>query len=232
MKEEMLSAVSHEMRTPLTAMLGFLQFIVENPVAEVQMREYLGIMHKEAERLNELISNFLDMQRLKAKQSSYHFQSLEVRPLLEEAAALYAISSVNHRISVHSPSGLPPVFGDETLLHQALVNLVSNAIKYSPPGSAVDLGARREGNSITLWVKDEGIGIPSDSLDKIFEMFYRVDNKSSRQTSGTGLGLALVWDIARAHGGRVWVESTLGKGSCFYLSLPVAKGGNSSEAVV
>ena len=84
---------------------------------------------------------------------------------------------------------------------------------------------------MTLWVKDEGIGIPPDLLDKIFEMFYRVDNTSSRQTSGTGLGLALVKDIVLAHGGRVWVESTLGKGSCFYLSLPVAKGGNSAEAL-
>ena len=218
------------MRTPLTAMLGFLQFIVENPVEEAQIREYLGIMHKEAERLNELISNFLDMQRLKARQDIYHFQALAVRPLLEEAVALYSIASISRRISVHLPSDLPPVFGDEPLLHQGLVNLVSNAIKYSSSGSAIDLGARREGNSITLWVKERGIGIPPESLDRIFEMFYRVNNSSSRQTSGTGLGLALVKDIALAHGGRVWVESTLGKGSSFYLSLPVAKGGNSTEA--
>ncbi|NJC88166.1 MAG: PAS domain S-box protein [Desulfuromonas sp.] len=224
LKEEMLSAVSHEMRTPLTAMLGFLQFIVENPVEEAEMREYLGIMHKEAERLNELINNFLEMQRLKAKRSTYNFQALAVRPLLEEAVALYSISSVNHRIIINSSAELPPVFGDESLLHQALVNLISNAIKYSPAGSVIDLGACRDENRITLWVKDEGLGIPPGSLDKVFDMFYRVNNKSSRQAPGTGLGLALVKDIVSAHDGRVWVESTLGQGSSFYISLPVAKG--------
>jgi PAS domain S-box-containing protein len=229
MKDEMLSAVSHEMRTPLTAMLGFLQFIVENPVEEAEMREYLGIMHKEAERLNELINNFLDMQRLKAKHNSYDFQPVSVRPLLEDAAALYSISSVNHRIKVHLPSVLPPVFGDGVLLHQALINLISNAIKYSPCGSEIEIGSRRDENNITLWVKDEGIGIPSASLDKIFDLFYRVDNKSSRKTKGTGLGLALVKDIVSAHEGRVWVESSLGEGSCFYMSLPVAKDYNGTE---
>jgi PAS domain S-box-containing protein len=232
MKDEMLSAVSHEMRTPLTAMLGFLQFIVENPVEEAEMREYLGIMHKEAERLNELINNFLDMQHLKAKQKTYKFRSIAVKPLLEEAAAIYSISSFNHRILVHSPNTSAPVYGDEVLLHQALVNLISNAIKYSPSGSMIDLGARKEGNSIALWVKDEGIGIPTESQDKIFEMFYRVDNKTSRKTKGTGLGLALVKDIAQAHDGQVWVESTPGKGSCFYLSLPIAKDDNGTAGAV
>ena len=232
MKDEMLSAVSHEMRTPLTAMLGFLQFIVENPVEEAEMREYLGIMHKEAERLNELINNFLDMQRLKAKHNTYDFQPVSVRPLLEDAAALYSISSVNHRIKVHLPSVLPSVFGDGELLHQALINLISNAIKYSPCGSEIEIGSRRDENNITLWVKDEGIGIPSASLDKIFDLFYRVDNKSSRKTKGTGLGLALVKDIVSAHEGRVWVESSLGEGSCFYMSLPVAKDDNGTEEAV
>ena len=172
------------------------------------------------------------MQRLKAKHNSYDFQPVSVSTLLEDAAALYSISSVNHRIKVHLPSVLPPVFGDGVLLHQALINLISNAIKYSPCGSEIEIGSRRDENNIILWVKDEGIGIPSASLDKIFDLFYRVDNKSSRKTKGTGLGLALVKDIVSAHEGRVWVESTLGEGSCFYMSLPVAKDYYGTEEAV
>ena len=220
MKDEMLSAVSHEMRTPLTAMLGFLQFVLENQVDEAQMRDYLVIMHKEAERLNELISNFLDMQRLKIKQKFYTFAPLAVAPLLEEAAALFTVSSTDHVIRLHVPVGLPQVYGDEVLLHQVLANLISNAVKYSPKGSVIDLGARRDEDYVTLWVRDQGIGIPPESLDKVFDMFYRVDNTSKRQTAGTGLGLALVKEIVAAHGGQVWVDSVAGKGSTFHVSLP------------
>jgi len=232
MKDEVLSAVSHEMRTPLTAMLGFLQFVLENPVEEAQMRDYLGIMHKEAERLNELINNFLDMQRLKSKKKLYNFHPIAVCPLLKEAAAIFEFSSLNHLIKLHASSDLPQIIGDESLLHQALVNLISNAIKYSHNDSEVTIGARWDDNYVTLWVKDEGMGIPSESLDKVFDMFYRVDNSSSRKTTGTGLGLALVKDIVLAHDGRVWVESEVGKGSTFYISLPVARDGSSTETTV
>ncbi|GFE58805.1 ATP-binding protein [Geobacter sp. AOG1] len=222
MKDEMISAVSHDMRTPLAAMLGYLQFVMENPVEEEQMRDYLGIMYREGNRLNELISGFLDMQRFKAKQKTYVFKPIDVRPIVEEAAAIFACPSDKHQVVTDLPSDLPLILGDELLLHQAFSNLLSNAIKYSPGGCEIILGAKSEKDSVTLWVKDEGIGIQPELLDKIFDMFYRVDNKSSRQTNGTGLGLALVKEIVNAHSGRVWVESEPEKGSIFYITLPVA----------
>ena len=220
-KDEMLSAVSHEMRTPLTAMLGYLQFVLENRVEEAQMREYHGIMLKEAERLNKTINNFLDMQRLKAMQKSYNLKSLEVGRLLQEAADIFASPSDKHRIVVASHPDLPQIFGDEVLLHQMLNNLISNAIKYSANGSEITLGAKGSEKSVTIWIKDEGLGIPPESQEKIFEIFYRVDNTAKRKTTGTGLGLALVKEIVSAHGGQVWVESTVGMGSTFYIALPV-----------
>lgn len=223
MKEAMLSSLSHEMRTPLTAMLGFLEFVIENQVQETQLKDYHLTMYKEGERLNEMITNFLDMQRLKAKLQEYDFKPLEVRPLLEEVVAIFASPSAKHSIIVAAPSNLPPITGDDELLHQALSNLLSNAIKYSPEGSKVILDARLEDQVVTLWVKDEGIGIPAESREKIFDIFYRVENTSKRQITGTGLGLALVKEIVTAHNGQVWVESTLGQGSTFYLSLPVAR---------
>jgi len=183
-------------------------------------------MHKEGERLNEMITNFLDMQRLKAKLHEYNFKPLEVRPLLEEAVAIFANPSAKHSIIVAAPATLPPISGDDELLHQVVSNLLSNAIKYSPEGSEVILDARLDNNNVTLWVKDEGIGIPPESLDKIFDMFYRVDNTAKLKTVGTGLGLALVKEIVSAHNGKVWVESRLGQGSTFYISLPVVSDDN------
>jgi PAS domain S-box-containing protein len=224
MKEAMLSSISHDMRTPLTAMLGFLEFVLENPVDDAQLKDYHSIMHKEGVRLNEMITNFLDMQRLKAKLYEYDFKPLDVRRLLKDVVAIFAGPSAKHSIIVGASSNLPPILGDDELLHQALSNLLSNAIKYSPEGSEVILDARLEDNRVILWVKDAGAGIPSEALERIFEMFYRVESPSKRQITGTGLGLALVKEIVAAHHGRVWVESTIGQGSTFYLSLPVVKG--------
>lgn len=221
MKEAILSSISHDMRTPLTAMLGFLEFVIENQVEDEQLKEYHGIMHKEGERLNEIITNFLDMQRLKAKLHEYNIKPLELRPLLEEVIAIFSGPAAKHLISVDVSSNLPPILGDDELLHQALSNLLSNAIKYSPEGSTIIFDARLEDNQVILWVKDNGIGIPSESLDSIFDMFYRVEGISKRQVTGSGVGLALVKEIVAAHNGRVWVESAFGQGSTFYISLPV-----------
>jgi PAS domain S-box-containing protein len=222
MKDEMISAVSHEMRTPLTAILGYIEFILEHKVDEVQTREYLGIVHNETTRLNNLISDFLDIQRFKAKHGLYNFKSLKVRPLLEEAVTLFANVSKKHRISIDVNTELPMILGDEEGLHQLISNLLSNAVKYSPNGGNIILGANRKENWVIIWVKDEGIGIPQGEQDKIFDRFYRVDNTARRETGGTGLGLALIREIISIHGGRVWVDSILEKGSTFFVSLPVA----------
>ncbi|RII27703.1 MAG: hypothetical protein CXR31_05585 [Geobacter sp.] len=108
-------------------------------------------------------------------------------------------------------------------MHSVFNNLLSNAVKYSPNGGNIVLGAQQEANNVTMWVKDDGIGIPQDLLDKIFDRFYRVDNTDSRTTSGTGLGLSLAKEIVSAQGGSIWIESTLGKGSTVYITLPAAE---------
>ena len=223
MKDDMISAVSHEMRTPLTAMLGYTSFLLENVVDQTQLREFLSTIHKETERLNELINNFLDLQRMKAQQVIFCFKALAVQPLLAKAAALFAGVSKIHRLTVEVPSGLQQVFIDEVHMHNVLNNLLSNALKYSPKGGEVILGARQDDDTVTMWVRDEGIGIAPEILDRVFDKFYRVDSGDRRASRGTGLGLALAREIVNAHGGRIWVESAVGKGSTFYVSLPVAK---------
>ena len=223
MKDDMISAVSHEMRTPLTAMLGYTSFLLENVVDQTQLREFLSTIHKETERLNELINNFLDLQRMKAQQVIFCFKALAVHPLLAKAAALFAGVSKIHRLTVEVPSGLQQVFIDEVHMHNVLNNLLSNALKYSPKGGEVILGARQDDDTVTMWVRDEGIGIAPEIQDRVFDKFYQVDSGDRRSSRGTGLGLALAWEIVNAHGGRIWVESAVGKGSTFYVSLPVAK---------
>jgi PAS domain S-box-containing protein len=221
MKDEIISAVSHEMRTPLTAILGYIQFIIENELDMAQTKEYLGTVYRETERLKELIDNFLDIQRLRTKKGFCNFMPLALRPLLEEAITLFANASDKHRLNMDADAKLPMVLGDGEGLHRVLSNLLSNAIKYSPDGGNVVLGAKRDGDRVMLWVKDEGIGIQKEEVAKIFDRFYRVDNTARRTTVGTGLGLTLVREIITAHGGLVWVESIPGQGSTFYISLPV-----------
>jgi PAS domain S-box-containing protein len=222
MKEALLSNISHEMRTPLTSMLGFLEFVLENELDDAQTRDYHATMYKEAVRLNEMITNFLDMQRLKSNLHQYVFTHIDVRQLLAEVVAIFASPCARHTIILDTPSDLPPVSGDDELLHQALSNLLSNAIKYSPEGSEIRLGAKAEGTTVIFSVNDRGIGIPPESLHRIFDLFYRVEGTAKRQIAGTGLGLALVKGIVDAHKGRVWAESSPGQGSTFYLALPAA----------
>ncbi len=222
MKDEMISAVSHEMRTPLTALLGYTEFMLDNEVPADQQREYLQIILHESERLNELIGNFLDLQRLKSRKETFTWRPLPLQPLLEETVALFTRVSERHQITMDCPSDLPRICGDYRQLRQVFNHLVSNAVKYSPKGGAVSVTARREEDSVVITVRDEGIGISPQDLERIFERFYRVNNTARRVFGGTGLGLALVREIVTAHGGKVWVESALDRGSTFFVSLPVA----------
>jgi two-component system, OmpR family, phosphate regulon sensor histidine kinase PhoR len=229
LKDEMISAVSHEMRTPLTAMIGFTEFLMENEVEPAQLHSYLATIHKESERLNTLIGNFLDLQKTKQRHDTYQFSPVLPLVLLHDAIDLFAAGQERHNLAVSCPASLPAIRGDEGKLHQVMTNLISNACKYSPAGTTIDAGARQAGDEIVIWVKDQGIGVPVELREKIFEKFYRVDNSDRRRVGGTGLGLALVKEIVAAHGGRVWVEGNDGEGSTFYVALPLFGGSRPAE---
>ncbi|ALC17476.1 signal transduction histidine kinase [Desulfuromonas soudanensis] len=223
MKEEFLAAVGHEMRTPLTAILGFAEYLLENPSTPEERLSFLATLHQEAERLNTLIDNFLELQRLQAKKSDYQFVPLPVAELYEKTLRHFTYTASTHRFVIACPTGLPPVPGDRQGLERLLENLVSNAVKYSPEGGEITLGAHRKGSKIILWVQDRGIGIPPGEEDRVFERFYRVDRSNRREIAGTGLGLALVKEIAAAHEGRVWLERPPGGGSTFFVALPLRR---------
>lgn len=225
LKDEMISAVSHEMRTPLTAMLGFVEYMLHHEVSREQQIDYLSIVHKETERLSELVGTFLDFQRLRSGLSAPIDELVSIELLLHEAAQLFAHYSREHRLLVDVETDLPQLRGNYQQLRQLVNNLTSNAIKYSPGGGEILLKSRKCGNDLLLTVTDNGIGIAPEDQSLIFQSFYRADNSDTRKVGGTGLGLALVREIVRIHGGSIVVESTLGQGSNFCVRLPLPQNG-------
>lgn len=224
LRSEFVANVSHELRTPLTSIKGFAETLRDGALEDREAAgKFVHIIIEEASRLTRMIENLLELSDLEARKK--HAASPVKIPLVVdevllrlgprlEGAGLEVVSAV--------PDHLPEVRADKDLLHQVLFNLVENAINYTPAGGRVEIGALRESNEIGVWVRDTGIGIPEKDLPRIFERFYRVDRARSRRMGGTGLGLSIVKHIIENYGGRVEVESEVGKGSKFTFWLPVS----------
>lgn len=229
LKNEMLSMVSHELRTPLTGMLGFAEYLLEyDPPAE-QRKDCLQTLYNETIKLQGLIDNLLNLQRLKSLQDAPSVENIDICLLLEEVLHLFSHASDKHTLQLECQQQLPPLRGNPSHIMQVLKNLVSNAIKYSPAGGTITLGAKQQSQTMRVWVSDEGMGISKEDQKLIFDHFYRVDNGDNRMIGGTGLGLALVKEMVLAQGGTLEVESTLGVGSLFAFMLPLAQESDESK---
>lgn len=219
LKDELMSTVSHELRTPLSAILGFSELLQVRDYEKAERDEYLETIHTQATRLSRLISDFLDITRLEQAEEALHVRKVELRSLLQQQVDLFGGQSTEHPVRLDAPDDLVAEV-DEEHLRRAVSNLISNAIKYSPEGGEVRVEASRRNGDVVVAVRDHGIGIPPEDQRRVFDRFYRVDNTKTRKIGGTGLGLALVREIARAHGGEVGVESVEGQGSRFWLQVP------------
>jgi two-component system phosphate regulon sensor histidine kinase PhoR len=218
--KQMISAVSHEIRTPLTCLSGYTQMMMENEFPRKRQMVYLGIIGRETQRLNNLLSDFLEVRFLEAT------ETVKVRPeriegLLLETFDLFENREDSHRLVIDVADALPEVNLDARRIRQVLSNLMSNAIKYSPDGGTIRLSAWVQRDRVVVCVQDEGIGIPAKAIPKLFTKFFRVPGEHTSEIPGTGLGLALVLECVRAHGGDTWVESSPNQGSSFYFSLPI-----------
>jgi PAS domain S-box-containing protein len=223
MKDEFISTVSHELRTPLTALRAALGLIAggaleKRPEKRTQM---MDVAIGNCDRLVRLVNDILDFERMGAGRLPMRFQEVDAKALLRRAADLQHPSAQKVDIAFRIDAQPLLLWVDEDRILQTLGNLIGNAIKFSPRGSEVILRARAQsGTEAIISVEDSGRGIPPEKLDIIFERFQQVDASDSREMGGTGLGLAICRNIVRQHGGRIWAESTVGKGSCFYFTVP------------
>jgi signal transduction histidine kinase len=223
MKDELVSMVSHELRTPLTTLLGFVDLLLTRDFPMERRKAMLGIVHQEGRRLTQLLNDFLDVQRIDAGRQEYHLEAADLGTILVEIHTLFSVGNETRSFSLDIPQELPRVLADADRLHQVLVNLLTNAVKFTAEGGHIHLVARPVDGEVEVKVQDDGAGIPTDVLPRVFEKFYRVERPGVPRRVGTGLGLALVKENIEAQGGRVWVESEVDKGSTFYFTLPIAE---------
>jgi signal transduction histidine kinase len=222
LKDEFVSQVSHELRGPLSPIFGYAELLIEQRESPEAVQRYAGVIQEGAGRLQRLVDDLLDLNRLESGRYRLERQPVPVGDLLERRARELRHLSTRHTIVLNAPATLPAVDVDPDRVSQVVTNLVTNAVRYSPDGGEIRLRAARQGDTVIVSVSDQGIGIPADRVGRIFEKFYRVDNSVTRSVSGTGLGLAISRELVEAHGGRMSVESTPGAGSTFSFSLPVA----------
>jgi PAS domain S-box-containing protein len=232
MKSTFASIVSHELKTPVALIKGYAQTLARPDAAwdAETARQSLQIIEEEADRLEALINNLLDVSRIQAGGLRLDMDDVDLSLLAHKVADLYRLQATTHQIEADFPQSLPFVRGDEERLRQVLTNLLTNAIKYSPTGGVIRIGgwlekatAPNQASRVVLYVADQGIGIPPQELEHIFDRFYRVDSTLRRTTAGAGLGLYLSKTIVEAHGGQIWARSEAGKGATFFVALPLER---------
>ena len=222
LKDEVVQNVSHELRTPLTFVKGYVQLLLEGNAGELtdEQKDYLAIVAEKTDVITGLVSNIMFLQQ--ADQVPGNMKPVSLTKVAWGALRGCAATAEKANLTLveHLPNDLPPVAGNEARLLQVFDNLLGNAIKFSPDGGRIAVTVEDVGQMVQASVSDQGIGIPQDQQDKVFERFYQVNGSARRRFSGVGLGLAIVKRIVETHGGQVWVESKPRKGSTFYFAIP------------
>ena len=233
-RTEFIDNLSHELRTPLTTVSLLAETLsreAEGPdvVLPPKMRDRIGKIEVETGHLVQMVNELLDLSRIESGDTLALVDGLDMGRLAAQSAERLRLFADRQGVTlrVEAPDGLPPIRGDAARLGQVVVNLVHNAVKFSPDGGEILVRAGHEGADIVTSVQDHGVGIPRDAQDRVFERFYKVDRARMRAEAGggTGLGLAIARHVVEQHGGRIWVESSEGSGSTFSFALPVAGNG-------
>jgi len=226
MKNEFVSMVSHELRTPLTSIKGYVDLIVDGEAGEINdiQREFLQIVQENSDRLVSLINDMLDISRIESGRVHLKIEPLEMADVVQGVIDTFRTYADQSNVTLKSQvaRNLPRVAADRDRVGQVLMNLVSNAIKYSPGGGSVTVAVKRKGDKVHVEVTDTGIGISEENQRQLFTKFFRVDSSLTREIGGTGLGLSIVKSVVELHGGEIWVVSREGEGSTFAFSLCVA----------
>ena len=225
-REDFVANVSHELRTPLSLIKGYVETLLDGARNDPAIAErFLKIIERNTQRLDLLIQDLLTISALESGRMKLNLQPVELRPLVEKIFTDLKPPAESKNTGLVNALPELTATADTHRLEQVLANLVDNAIKYGRTQGTVTVGGRAddEEGRLEIFVQDDGPGIPPESLDRVFERFYRVDKARSRDQGGTGLGLSIVKHIVHNHGGKVWVKSELGKGATFFFTLPMAK---------
>lgn len=224
-KSNFLNITSHELRTPISAIKGYIQLILKQKLGEIneEQKKSLEVALRNANRLDHLIQDILDISRLDSGTMRFIPEPTNVKIMIEETVeTMRSSADVKHiQINTTVEEYLPDLTIDQERIKQVIINLLNNAIKFSPDNSNINVNIRKEQDDISFEMQDFGRGIPKDQHDNIFDAFYQVKANEDKRLGGVGLGLAISRGIILAHGGRIWVESTLDKGSKFTFSLPI-----------
>ncbi len=225
MRRQLIGDVTHELRTPLTTIKGFMEGLMDGKLPASD--ETYSQIYREADRLQRLVNDLQELSRVEAGAFE-----LDLQPASLEAIIDQTVQRLGHQfqekgvtLATQIPADLPQVILDEDRISQVLINLVGNALQYTPSGGRVEISANVLADSVQVEISDTGIGIPTEHLPHLFSRFYRVDKSRSRQIGGSGIGLTIARHLVEAHHGRIWAESSgSGKGSTFGFSLPIGRG--------
>ncbi len=230
-RREFVANVSHELRTPLTTMKSYLEALEDGAIEDQELgRRFLGVTQNETERMIRLVNDLLQLSKIDSRDYKLNLTTVDFGLYLHEVVDRFDMIAVNKNI--HFTREITPkntyVKMDRDKLTQVIDNIISNAMKYSPEGGNVTIRMEHYGKQIRVSIQDQGMGIPRESQQKIFDRFYRVDKARARSIGGTGLGLAIAKELVQAHSGEIWVESMYGKGTTIFFTLPFEKkkGGN------
>nr|WP_239540941.1 ATP-binding protein [Pullulanibacillus pueri] len=220
-RKDFVANVSHELRTPVTSLKGFAETLLEDPtIDESERNKFLTIILKESDRLQLLIQDLLELSKIENEHFRLDVEKTDLGVITEETIDLLAEKARRKKIDIdYNKQGLGVVLGDPTRLKQMFVNIINNAIAYSPEGSHIKVLVMEQASEVLFRVSDNGIGIEKSEIPRVFERFYRVDKARSRNSGGTGLGLAIVKHLTEAHEGRIEVESEPGQGTTFNIFL-------------
>jgi signal transduction histidine kinase len=222
MRAELLTMVSHDLHTPLTAIKGSLEVLLNESVGVELRHELLGIAKKNVDRLFRLVSDILDLARIEAGRFAQRREPFDVATSLRGTVDRLRQLAHDKAIAMtfSAPDDLPPILADGIRMEQVFTNLVGNALKFTPRGGRVRVVAEDAGPDLLVTVEDSGVGIPQEHLDRIFDRFYRVPLPAGSEVEGTGLGLSICRAVVQEHEGRIWVESQVGRGSAFFVTIP------------
>ena len=230
MRREFVANVSHELKTPITSIRSYAETLVTSgaEVTEDTRQSFLDVIVNESDRMNKIVQDLLALSKFDAGEASMHFEPFDIIKSIKNIYNTMILDVKKNRLnmSLNLEETVPPIEGDKSRIEQVLINIISNAVRYTPEGGEIIISTAYKNKRIRICVKDTGIGIPKEDIPRLFDRFYRVDKARSRAFGGTGLGLSIAHEIVSKHGGEIEVESALQKGTTVTVILPIKQPGN------